>query len=85
MFFFFFSDRAQKSKEHDNTDPLSVDNHASVSEWIARKDLCSDDHGSSDWMAIELPSPSKMRLKSSMDEVEELSDGMATRLQDHNF
>ncbi|CAO2817112.1 unnamed protein product [Amaranthus hypochondriacus] len=66
---------AQKSKEHDNTDPLSVDNHASVSEWIARKDLCSDDHGSSDWMAIELPSPSKTRSKSSMDDVEELSDG----------
>ncbi|KAL2940572.1 Vacuolar-sorting protein SNF8 [Bienertia sinuspersici] len=58
-----------KSKEHDNTDPLSVDNHASVADWITRKELCLDDHGSSDWMAIELPSPSKMRLKSSIDEV----------------
>ncbi|XP_021835484.1 uncharacterized protein [Spinacia oleracea] len=66
---------AQKGKEHDNMDPLSVDNHASVADWIARKDLCLDDHGSSDWMAIELPSPSKMRLKSSVDEVEELSGG----------
>ncbi|KAL2928026.1 Acetyl-coenzyme A carboxylase carboxyl transferase subunit beta [Bienertia sinuspersici] len=66
---------AQKSKEHDNTDPLSVDNHASVADWITRKELCLDDHGSSDWMAIELPSPSKMRLKSSIDEVEELGGG----------
>lgn len=66
---------AQKSKEHDNTDPLSVDNHASVADWIARKDLCLDDHGSSDWMAIELPSPSKMRLKASVEEVEELGGG----------
>ncbi|XP_021769032.1 uncharacterized protein LOC110733319 [Chenopodium quinoa] len=66
---------AQKSKEQDNTDPLSVDNHASVADWIARKDLCFDDHRSSDWMSIEPPSPSKMRLKSSADEVEELSGG----------
>ncbi|KMT18372.1 hypothetical protein BVRB_2g025260 isoform A [Beta vulgaris subsp. vulgaris] len=67
---------AQKSKEDDNTDPLSLDNHASVADWIARKELCLDDHGSSDWMAIELPSPSKMRLKpSSVDEVEELGNG----------
>lgn len=53
-----------------------MDNHASVADWIARKELCLDDHGSSDWMAIELPSPSKMRLKpSSVDEVEELGNG----------
>lgn len=52
-----------------------MDNHASVADWINRKELCLVDHGSSDWMAIELPSPSKMRLKSSVDEVEELGGG----------
>lgn len=62
----------QRNKEHDNMDPLSVDNHESVADWIARKEVCLDDPGSFDWMAIERPSLTKMLLKSSVDEIEEL-------------
>lgn len=66
---------AQRSKEHDNMDPISVENHASVHDWIARKGLCLDDHASFDWLSIEPPSSNKMLLRSSTDEVEELAGG----------
>ena len=56
-------------------DPISVENHASVHDWIARKGLCLDDHASFDWLSIEPPSSNKMLLRSSTDEVEELAGG----------
>ncbi|XP_074308224.1 uncharacterized protein LOC141643094 [Silene latifolia] len=63
---------SQKGKELDNMDPLSVTNQSSVASWIAKKESCLEDPGSSDWAAIESPSLNQTRLKSSIDEFEEL-------------
>ncbi|KAH9607558.1 hypothetical protein KSS87_019109 [Heliosperma pusillum] len=63
---------SQKGKEHENMDPLSVTNQSSVGSWIAKKESCLEDPGSSDWAAIEPPSSNQTRLKSSIDEFQEL-------------
>ncbi|GMH04257.1 hypothetical protein Nepgr_006096 [Nepenthes gracilis] len=59
------------TKEQDIVDPISFDS-ISVRDWIAGKELCLEDFGSSDWMALDPPS-SNTTL--STDEAEELGAG----------
>ncbi|XP_044509814.1 uncharacterized protein LOC123228443 [Mangifera indica] len=64
-----------KNKEQNSMDPLSSDGANTVEEWITGKDVCMEDYGNSDWMALDPPSSNTMLLGSASDEVEELVEG----------
>lgn len=56
-------------------DPMLLGSLSTLEDWITGKDVCLEDCGSSDWMAVEPPSGNTMVLGSSDEEVEELSGG----------
>lgn len=64
-----------KSEDRDSIDPISIDGNSIVEDWIMGKDVCVDDYGSIDWMALDPPSPNTMLLGASNDEVEDLGAG----------
>lgn len=64
-----------KKKQQDSMDPMSFDSLSTLEDWITGKDICLEDYGSSDWMAVEPPSGNPILLGSSDDEVEELAGG----------
>ncbi|KAK9283027.1 hypothetical protein L1049_011255 [Liquidambar formosana] len=66
---------AQKSKENDPTDPLSFDSISILEDWVTEKEVCLEDYGHSDWVAIDPPSGNTMLLGPSNDEAEELGEG----------
>ncbi|GAB4831829.1 hypothetical protein Ancab_040253 [Ancistrocladus abbreviatus] len=66
---------AQKSKEQDVIDPISFDISGTVEDWVAGKELCLEDYGSSDWMALNPPSSNTILQKHSLGEFEELGAG----------
>lgn len=67
--------RVSKDKVQNSMDPLSSDGANTVEEWITGKDVCMEDYGNSDWMALDPPSSNTMLLGSASDEVEELVEG----------
>lgn len=70
-----FFHMVSKKKQQDSMDPLSFDSLSTLEDWITGKDICLEDYGSSDWMAVEPPSGNPIILGSSDDEVEELAGG----------
>ncbi|KAK7285200.1 hypothetical protein RJT34_19961 [Clitoria ternatea] len=63
------------SKEQDFSDPLSFDNIRNVEDWIRPRDLCLEEYGDSDWMALDPSSVNTMLLRPLNDETEELGEG----------
>lgn len=56
-------------------DPISFDSISIIEDWVSGKDMCLEDHGSSDWMTLDSPSASTMLLGPSNDDAEELGSG----------
>ncbi|KAJ0100770.1 hypothetical protein Patl1_06433 [Pistacia atlantica] len=67
--------RFSKNKEQDSMDPVSSDGVNTAEDWITGKDVCLEDYGTSDWMALDPPASNTMLLGSASDEVEELGEG----------
>ncbi|KAK9913576.1 hypothetical protein M0R45_037387 [Rubus argutus] len=64
-----------KNIREDSMDPISFDSISIVEDWVTGKDVCSEDHESSNWMALDSPSASTMLLGPSNDDVEDLGSG----------
>lgn len=66
---------AWKSKEHDSIDPISFESLNKVEDWVTGTEVCLEDNGNSDWMALDPPSENMMLLGPSNDDAEDLGAG----------
>ncbi|XP_057979338.1 uncharacterized protein LOC131165491 [Malania oleifera] len=72
----------QKSRGEDSVDPISFDSVCFVEDWIAENNVCSEDCGSSDWMAIDPALENTLLLGALNDDAEELG---AAGFDDHEI
>lgn len=60
---------------------MSINNLSNVEDWVTGKDVCLDEYGASDWMALDPPpSGNTMQLEASNDEIEDLVAGNCSYL-----
>lgn len=71
----YLSNRVDKNIREDSMDPISFDSISIVEDWVTGKDECSEDHESSNWMALDSSFASTMLLGPSNDDVEDLGSG----------
>ncbi|KAL5569037.1 hypothetical protein UlMin_025612 [Ulmus minor] len=64
-----------KSHGQDSIDPMSLENINFVKDWVRSKDICLEDQGTSDWMAVPPPSANTMLLSPSNDDAGDLGVG----------
>ncbi|XP_059628104.1 uncharacterized protein LOC132270906 [Cornus florida] len=65
----------RKYKEQDAMDPISYDNIAIVEDWVSERELCLEEFGSPDWMAVDPPLGNPMVLVPQTDDAEDLGAG----------
>lgn len=70
---YFF--RVDRSNRQDSTDPISFDCVNVVEDWVRMKDMCLDDHGDTDWTALDSPSANTMLLGPPNDDADDLGAG----------
>ncbi|XP_015876831.2 uncharacterized protein LOC107413406 isoform X2 [Ziziphus jujuba] len=61
-----------RSNGQDSIDPISFDCVGVVEDWVRMKDMCLDDHGDTDWTALDPPSANTMLLGPPNDDADDL-------------
>ncbi|KAH7537159.1 hypothetical protein FEM48_Zijuj03G0062400 [Ziziphus jujuba var. spinosa] len=64
-----------RSNGQDSIDPISFDCVGVVEDWVRMKDMCLDDHGDTDWTALDPPSANTMLLGPPNDDADDLGAG----------